>query len=91
MTSFQLNASKELRAALCGKVVQFDSIKKLLDVKEKELEENKQDLQKLETQKPIIEAELEVGVEAFILFYFFNFMQITDQIMLYRKIKKSII
>uniref|UniRef100_A0A8R1Y0W9 AAA_23 domain-containing protein n=1 Tax=Onchocerca volvulus TaxID=6282 RepID=A0A8R1Y0W9_ONCVO len=56
----KLNASKELRIALNEKVMQFDSIKKLIEVKEKELEESKQDLQKLKAQKPIIEEKLQM-------------------------------
>ncbi|MCP9264744.1 Rad50 family protein [Dirofilaria immitis] len=59
----KLNASKELRIALNEKVMQLDSTKILLDVKEKELEERKQDLQKLKTQKPIVETKLEVSDE----------------------------
>ncbi|EJD75407.1 Rad50 family protein [Loa loa] len=59
----KLNESKELRTALCKKGVQIDSIKKLLDVKEKELEESEQGLQKLKAQKPIVEAELQMKKE----------------------------
>lgn len=66
MNLFELNASKELRSALCEKVMQRDSMKKMLDVKEKELEESKQDLQKLETQKPITETKLQVAIRNFI-------------------------
>ncbi|VDO20850.1 unnamed protein product [Brugia timori] len=58
-----LNASKELRTALCEKIVQFDSIKKSLEIKEKELEKNKQNLQKLKEQKPVVEAELQMKKE----------------------------
>uniref|UniRef100_A0A1I8EBH5 AAA_23 domain-containing protein n=1 Tax=Wuchereria bancrofti TaxID=6293 RepID=A0A1I8EBH5_WUCBA len=58
-----LNASKELRTALCEKIVQFDSIKKSLEIKEKELEKNKQNLQKLKEQKPVVETELQMKKE----------------------------
>ncbi|OZC05081.1 hypothetical protein X798_07948 [Onchocerca flexuosa] len=59
----KLNASKELRIALNEKVMQFDSVKNLFDVKEKELEESKQDLQKLKAQKSIIEEKLEMMIK----------------------------